>query len=164
MKQLILTPHVGIGPMKLGATRDDIRAALAGIGCPLRTARGSMDYFEGASIQVEYEDDGTASLIGVSSHHDVALLFAGVDLFDKEAEEVFALLARYDGSGAHQFSRFEYIFPDQIVTLFEADPQYDRRGGEARSVWGQIGCGDVRYKDAILKIHGGVLNRPPAKK
>ena len=150
--------------MKLGAKRDDIRAALAGIGCPLRTARDSMDYFEGGSIQVEYEDDGTASFIGVSSHRDVALLLEGVDLFDKEAEEVFALLAGRDGSGYHEFSRFEYIFPEQIVTLYEADPQYDHRGGEARSVWGQIGCGDARYKEAILRIHGGVLNRPPVKK
>lgn len=164
MKHLVLTPHIGIGPMRLGAKREEIRAALAGIGCPLRTARDSMDHFEGASIQVEYEDDGTASFIGVSSHLDVALFFAGEDLFDKEAEEVFALVAGHDHSGAHQFSRFGYIFPEQIVTLYEADPQYDRRGGEVRSVWAQIGCGDTRYKDTILKIRGGVLNKPPIKK
>lgn len=164
MKSLILTPHVGIGPIKLGATRSEVRAALSAASLPLETERESMDYFCGASIQVEYEEDGTASFIGVSGDPELALLYDGADLFDIEAKKVFDLLASRDGSGQHEFSEFEYIFPSQIVTLYEADHQYDRKGGEVRVVWGQIGCGDTRYKDAILKIHGGVLNRPRLKK
>jgi hypothetical protein len=164
MKQLVLTPHVGVGPVKLGAQRSDIRAALADIGCPLRTARGSMDHFGGASIQVEYEEDDTASFIGVSSHQDVVLLFDDIDLFDKEAEEIFAIFSSRDDSGNHQFTSYEYVFPKQIVTLYEADPQYDHRRGETRPVWAQIGCGDQRYLDGILQIRKGVLNRVVQKK
>lgn len=164
MKSLIITPHVGIGPIKLGATRSEVRAAMSVASLPLETERDSMDYFGQGSIQVEYEEDGTASFIGVSGDPDLAFLYDGVDLFDIEAKKVFDLLASRDGSGQHEFSEFEYVFPSQIVTLYAADQQYDRKGGEVRAVWGQIGCGDARYKDAILKIHGGVLNRPRVKK
>ncbi len=117
-----------------------------------------MDYFCDASIQVEYEDDDTVSFVGVSSSAELTLNYEGVDLFDMDAKEVFALLASRDRSGDHQFSELEYVFPSQIVTLYEADTQYDYRMEETRPVWGQIGCGDQRYLSAILKIHKGVLN------
>ena len=158
MKHLALNPHVGIGPVQLGALRGDVRAAMSGIGCTLESERESMDYFCEASIQVEYEEDGTASFIGVCSHQDVALSFEGFDLFDMEATDVFALLSSRDGPGDHHFSEFEYVFPSQIVTLYDADPQYDRRRAETRSVWAQIGCGDQRYLSGILGINKGVLN------
>jgi hypothetical protein len=123
-----------------------------------------MDYFCDASIQVEYEEDGTASFVGASSHEDLALSFAGVDLFDLEAKDAFTLFSSRDGSGDHRFTQFEYVFPSQIITLYDADPQYDHRRDESRSVWAQIGCGDQRYLSAILKIHNGVLNPEAAKK
>jgi hypothetical protein len=151
MKRLILTPKVGIGPIKLGANRDHIRSEMSAFGLPLETERESMDYFGDASIQVEYEEDGTASFIGVSSDPDLELIFAGSNLFDLEAKKVFDLLASRDGSGRHEFSEFEYLFPSQIITLYEADAQYDRKKGETRSVWGQIGCGDPRYLSAVQK-------------
>ena len=151
MKRLVLIPHVGIGPIKLGANRSDIRSQMSAIGLPLETERESMDYFGDASIQVEYEEDGTASFIGVGSDPELELFFDDCDLFDLEAKKVFDLLASRDGSGHHEFSEFEYVFPSQIVTLYEADQQYDRKRGETRAVWGQIGCGDARYKVATLK-------------
>jgi hypothetical protein len=163
MKHFILHPHVGIGLIKLGARRSDVRAVMTGVVCALESERESVDYFCGSSIQVEYEEDGTASFIGLSSDRDIALLFEGIDLFDIEAKDVFALLSSRDGSGAHEFSEFEYVFPSQIITLYDADPQYDRRRNETRPVWGQIGCGDHRYLGACLRIGEGVLN-PVRKK
>ena len=117
-----------------------------------------MDFFADAAIQVEYEEDGTASFIGVSSGTDVSLLYEGVDLFDTEAKDVFALCSRRDASGEHQYSEYEFIFPSQVITLYDADPQYDHRKNESRAVWGQIGLGDQRYLRAILQLNGGVLN------
>jgi len=151
MKRLPLTPHVGIGPIKLGAARSVIRAEMASAGLPLESARESMDYFGSASVQVEYEEDGTASFIGVSSDPDLELFYDGIDLFDVEAKKAFELLASRDGSGSHEYSESEYLFPSQIITLYEADAQYDRKREETRSVWGQIGCGDTRYLKAVQK-------------
>jgi hypothetical protein len=36
--------------------------------------------------------------------------------------------------------------------LYEADEQYDHRGGQRRQVWSQIGVGDARYLAAIDAI------------
>ena len=164
MKLFALTPHVGIGPIKPGATRPEVRAAMSGIGCALESARRLIDYFCDSSVQVEYEEDETASFIGISSNEDLSLTFEGLNLFDLEAKEVFVRFAQCDGSGDHLFSELQYVFPSQVVTLYEADSQYDRSGGETRQVWGQIGCGDQRYLDATLKIHNGILNPPPPKR
>jgi hypothetical protein len=151
MKTLALVPHVGIGPIKLGDSRTSVRAALVAADCPLHSEDRNLDHFESASIQVEYEADGTASFIGISSDPDIALSYGGIDLFDTEAKRVFELLALRDGSGAHDFAETEYLFPSQIVTLYEADTQYDRKRAETRSIWGQIGCGDTRYLKAVRK-------------
>lgn len=147
--RLDLSPHVGIGPIKLGSPKKDVRAAMATFGLPLDSERESMDFFCDASIQVEYESDGTASFIGVSSDLKLVLVYDGVDLFDTEAANVFQLFSSRDNSGHHEFSASEYVFPSQIVTLYDADTQYDRRRDETRAVWGQIGCGDSRYLDAV---------------
>ena len=164
MKRFEIFPRAGIGPIKFGASRAAVREALSAEEFVFEESRGSQDYFSKATIQVEYEDDGTASFIGISNYDGLSLLFQGVDLFDVEASAVFDLLAQTDGSGEHAFSPFEYVFPNQILTLYEADTQYDRRRAESRAVWGQIGAGDARYLDAILKIQGGQLNRPPSKR
>jgi hypothetical protein len=107
------------------------------------------DFFE-AAIQVEYEEE-LASFIGISSHEQIALLYRGRDLFDMDAAESFRLIAACEASRAHDFNAAEYLFPDQIIALWEADTQYDRKRSEFRMVWGQIGIGDERYLAAIAK-------------
>jgi len=158
MKHLVLDPHVGIGPIKLGTMRSDVRSAMSGAGYGLDVEKASVDYFCDSSIQVEYQEDGAASFIGVSSNADILLTCEGVDLFDTEAKKAFAFLADRDQSGDHQFSEFEYVFPSQIITLYDAAAQYDHRRRQTRPVWGQIGCGNQQYLSAILKIRKGVLN------
>ena len=81
-----------------------------------------------------------------------------MDLFDLEATAVFELFAKRDRSGEHRYNQNEYIFPSQILTLYDADPQYDHRRAESRPVWGQVGLGDERYLAAILQINKGCLN------
>ncbi|EPJ81519.1 hypothetical protein CFII68_18785 [Pseudomonas sp. CFII68] len=48
------------------------------------------------------------------------------------------------------------MFPNQILTLWDADEQYDRQGGERREVWGQVGIGTNAYMAAIRAIKGHV--------
>jgi hypothetical protein len=56
-------------------------------------------------------------------------------------------------SGPHVFDRYEYCSPNQILTLWDADEQYDRQGGEEREVWGQIGIGSKEYVAAVEGLH-----------
>ena len=76
-------------------------------------------------------------------------------MFDTPAEALFSLFASYE-SGSHAFDADDYLFPDLIVTLYEADEQYDYAGGHTRSVYGQVGLGDEAYLAASQAIkHGG---------
>jgi hypothetical protein len=152
MHQFEITPHIGIGPIHLGATRETIRAALTSLGFALKSSRGSIDYFASAAIQVEYGGDDHADFIGVSCHRDYSLIYYGTNVFDTVADQIFALMSDRDNSGSHVFDRSGFVFPNQIVTLWEADEQYDRLGGEQRPIWAQVGLGNQRYLDAIRKI------------
>jgi hypothetical protein len=154
MQEFRIEPHVGIGPILLGAARDDVRAALFSLSFPLRISRGRSDYFCDSSIQVEFGDDDRADFIGCSCCLHYTLTYRGTNVFDVPAEELFALIADNDGSGPHSFNPAEYRFPKQILTLWEADCQYDRLGSEQRSVWGQVGLGNQRYLDDVLRIEG----------
>jgi hypothetical protein len=61
-------------------------------------------------------------------------------------------MATSDDSGSHEFDRYEYRFPNQILTLWDADEQYDHQGGEGREVWAQVGIGNHAYMAAIDAI------------
>jgi len=152
MLELELQPHVGIGPAKLGAIRSDIRSALEQVGLSLDTSSDRQDYFDG--IQVEYTDE-KCSFIGASWSQRYIVKFAGLNVFNVSSEELFATLSTCDGSGEHAYNTYDYLFPNQLVTLWEADQQYDRLGGESRVIWAQIGIGNEVYREAVQRIKGG---------
>lgn len=158
MLTLRIEPHVGIGPVKLGMSRDHLRNTMSSRSVPLASSRGDSDYYFKASIQIEFGNDGTASFIGVNSHRDISLEYGGVDLFDLDARSAFDLIATQDNSGEHSYNQNGYIFPSQMLTLYNANLQYDHKRERSRSIWGQIGIADRRYLNSILQIRKGRLN------
>ncbi len=151
--EFVLTPLTCIGPFSLGARRAELRDAVRAVGFELHSERGSSDYFAKVAIQVEYDDAGCAWFIGANSTPQFRLLFHGIDLFDTDATEVFELFCQSEGGPAPPYGDGGYTFPKQIVTLWEADEQYDRvrefSGGRSRPIWGQIGVGSAGYLTAI---------------
>jgi hypothetical protein len=141
---LELLPGIGVGPIRLGMKRADVRAAMKAVGLPSFTERGSSDFFD--ALQVEYTDD-TASFIGVSWSPTFTCSIYGVSPFDTSARELFSLLAKRNG-GTHHFNEDEYLFPNIIVALYEAAEQYNHTHG-TRPPWGQVGVGDARYLAAV---------------
>lgn len=152
MHEFEIEPHIGIGPVRLGASRSAVEEALASIGFPLENTHGAIDYFCEAAIQVEFDDQQRADFIGFSCHEAYSVFHLGVNVFDTPAQDLFALLAGRDGSGAHAFRDTEYCFPNQILTLWDADSQYDRLGGEQRVVWAQVGLGSSHYLEATRNL------------
>jgi hypothetical protein len=132
-------PLHSFGPAVLGASRAEIRTAFLRAGFPLEDSLGSSDYFCDASIQVEYSPSERANFIGVSSSPRFAAHIYGLDVFDIDASELFAIITSHDNSGAHMFDEYEYLFPNQLVSLWDADQQYDRKGNERRVIWAQVG-------------------------
>lgn len=150
-KVLRIEPGVGVGPILLGESRPVVREVLSNLGFPLESTRGSLDYFCGASIQVEFGVDDRADFIGLSWHGAYKLTYYEIDVFDTEARRLFELVAEHENSGGdhHRFDTAEYIFPGQILTLWEADEQYDHMGSGQRLIWAQVGIGSRRYLAAV---------------
>jgi hypothetical protein len=156
---LELEPHRGFGPVKLGSAREDARAAMAAIGFPLEGSQvdplgqshTELDLFCDSSIKIE-SAGGVLSFIDVLYSEAYVAQYRGVDVFDVTARELFQIAAAADKSGHHEFDPLEYCFPNQILTLWRADPQYDYRRKGARQVWGSVGVGNEVYLSAIMAL------------
>lgn len=148
---LNLIPGQGALPIALGATRDQASATLAQLGLSRSARHGQQDYYLENAIQIEFTGEH-ASFIGIYTHLDIALLYHGENILGMEAQSAFQLIAKHDGAGHHVYSESEYLFPNQIITLWDAQSQYDR-SGEDKVVWGQIGIGDAGYLAAVSKYH-----------
>lgn len=151
MKVFDIIPGKGIGPILLGASRSDIRKILKEHGFELESSRKTMDYFCNSGIQIEYEKDGTVSFIGTASEEEVHIFYRGINVFDTPAEQLFEFIAKNEDIEC-TYDSYEYVFPEQIVTLWDADEQYDSYQNESRPVWGQVGLGSKIYKEAVEKI------------
>jgi hypothetical protein len=144
-----LVPHVGIGPLHLGMTLAQADAALAPLaGAGARTSHGALHYLFDAALQFELGDSGTIQFIGLADHPLILCRYRGRDVFDMAATDLFALIAANE-TREHAFRNDEYLFPDQVVTLYEADERYDGKGNHSRPVWGQVGVGNADYLKAI---------------
>lgn len=151
-----IQPLQAIGPARLGATRMETREVMAAIGFPLEAARGHLDYFSNATVQISYDIGEKVIFIGVSESAAFTVIFKGVDVFNLAATDLFSLMAEADGSGPHTFNSYEYRFPNQILTLWDADEQYDRKGRETRPIWSQVGIGNDAYLAAVAAIEAKV--------
>ncbi|WP_227387720.1 hypothetical protein [Pseudoalteromonas piscicida] len=141
-----IKPNEKIGPIALGVTREEVRAILGDDA--FSGTSGESDYYFSNAIQIEFENN-IADFIGVSFSSDYTVFYQDVNVFDLESEELFILIASHE-SNEHKYNASEYVFPDQIITLWDADSQYDRIGGESRPIWGQVGIGSKSYLKAVI--------------
>jgi hypothetical protein len=162
---LELKPRRGFGPIELGSSREEVRAAMAKLGFPPEGSlegseygsQATLDRFCDSSIQAEFNGD-RLSFIGVFYSDAFVAQYQGVDVFDVTAAELFQMAAAADNSGHHEFDPDEYCFPNQVLTLWRADPQYDYRRRGERQVWGQVGLGNEAYLSAIKALEDDALS------
>ena len=138
--------------MRLGMTRCQIRQEMEATGLSLEFSRNKLDYYYESSIQVESDENGCASFIGVASNQSIELIYKGCNLFALSAREVYDLISRHEGTAPADYSDAGCLFPEQIISLWEADEQYDYYHGERTPAWGQIGVGNESYLAAIRKL------------
>lgn len=150
-----IIPHVGIGPVLLGMTLDEVRMALAdlpGAFPEVRKGQTIHCYFD-VALQVSFGQSKLVEFIGVYNTALLLCKFEDHDVFDLPGPELFSLIASKERSDQHKYNSSEYLFPDQIVTLYEADEQYDRKRGELRPVFMEVGVGNAEYLAAIEAIN-----------
>jgi hypothetical protein len=151
MPQFEILERSGIGPVRLGMTRSQVRDALAhfpdsGLD---QDSHPTLDYAFGNSLQIEYDDAGHAQFIGAGFYKGCGCdyMFRDRHVGEYGANELFRVLAEIDG-GSHDFNEYDYFFPNIMMTVWDADSQYDYLGGESRAVYGQIGVANQTYCDA----------------
>lgn len=93
---------------------------------------------------------GRVQFIGASFYKGCGCdyIFRNRHVGEYAANELFRILAEIDGGG-HEFNECHYFFPNIMMTVWEADSQYDYLGGESRDVYGQVGLANEKYRDAI---------------
>jgi hypothetical protein len=149
-----LLPHVGAGSLRFGMSRAEVRATMSGLGLPLDNEHETLDHFCESAIRAEYKDE-SLSFIEFWCHEHTVPRYRGTDVFSLTAAELFTIIAAHEGAGAHAYDPLEYLFPEQIVTLWSADSQYDCRTRQTRTVWGTVGVGDARYLQAVRELDSG---------
>lgn len=147
-----IEPHVGIAPIRFGMSRADVvwEMTKIGGGNPVAKSNG-IDCFFNNAFQVSYRD-GTVEFIEVYNEPDHTFILAGLDVFDAPADQLVARLEALDSVDSELSDKCSYCFSNLIVSLWEADEQYDRKGGETRPIFGAVGIGDDRYLAAIQQI------------
>jgi hypothetical protein len=145
MQNFSIIPHTGIGPILLGMPQAKVREIMSALGMPLSSGD---DYFCNNAIQVEYTD-GTVSFIGVYSEPEsFEITYNGVNVFDTKSKELFALINKNEPK-SQAYDEDECLFESQIITLYEADKQYDYYQNGKRAIYSQVGLGDARYLKAV---------------
>jgi 8-oxo-dGTP pyrophosphatase MutT (NUDIX family) len=138
MLVLDINAGVGAGKLQLGANRQAARALMEELGYPLTYEQGTLDYFCENAVQLEYEGD-QIRFIGISDHPEVHCTYHAIDVFDLEASELFKAVSQHEPVTPLVKPGKTCFFPYQGINLWEADEQYDRKGGYKRRVYAQIG-------------------------
>lgn len=140
-----IKPHTGIGSVELNMIRSKVKKILGKEN--FSGSNGDLDYYFDNSLQIEFAND-RVDFIGISYHPNYNVIYKNINVFDTEAKELFNLIALNEEEN-HQFDASEYLFPKQVVTLWDADEQYDRIGSETRLIWAQIGVGSLNYLEDV---------------
>ena len=114
-----IEPGIGIGPIKLGAYRDEAREALEHLGYSLCASHDGLDYFCNNSIQLKYEND-LVRFIRISDHQDIECTYHGLDVFNIEAAKLFIAVAEKEPAIPHEKPGETCYFASQGVNLWEA--------------------------------------------
>jgi hypothetical protein len=117
MYEYELKPLVGVGPVRLGMTRGEVRAAL-GREATEFVKRGetvSADAFDGNRLQVFYDERDCAEFIELSSGGPHEPRLYGIDVLRRSADEVIRAISAwtpYDPEDDAPHERgYSYTFP-----------------------------------------------------
>ena len=153
MPDYTVQPFVGVGPVLLGMSRDEVRRAMPEPAKPFRKGRTSQhetDAFHQNAFQVFYGgDQPTVEYIELSRGSVVRALYRDLDVFATPADEVVAHISRdseFDGSDPE--IPYSYLFRGLQLSLWrptipESDTDTDGR------YFSTIGIGKRGYYDVV---------------
>src|SRR5436305_15241200 len=110
MSEMRIEPGIGIGPIRLGMTHAEVRAAVAGNEIK---GQGSRQRIPGLGLSLEFTDsDGVVAFVEADS--GTYAKYDAIHVFEAPAEEVIAAIVQAAGLAAVNFR------PKRHSILFEA--------------------------------------------
>ena len=151
MPDHIVQPFIGVGPVRLGMSRDEVRRAMPEPAKPFRktpNSRHDTDAFLESAFQVFYDGDHpTVDYIELSRGSVFRAVYRDLDVFATPADEVVAYISRdseFDRSDPE--IPYSYLFRGLQLSLWrptipESDTDTDGR------YFSTIGIGKRGYYD-----------------
>jgi hypothetical protein len=91
MRVYEIVPDVRIGPVKLGSSREEVRAAMGTDPHICRRFNSDEHHWHKSSLQVHYEDQSqTVEFIEVAQSDEFIALYKGLDVHRTKADELVA--------------------------------------------------------------------------
>jgi hypothetical protein len=118
MSEMRIEPGIGIGPIRLGMTHAEVRAAVAGQEIK---GRGNRQRIPGLGLALEYTNsDGVVAFVEADSGSDAR--YDAIYVFEAPAEEVVAAIVQAAGLAAMNFppGRHSYLFETLRLVLWRA--------------------------------------------
>lgn len=128
MEKYQVEPYVGIGPVRLGMTRPDVRKAMGepsavqdvyekwGIRFP------DKDYFYENCFQISYSDQGTVNFIEASMNVRYSVVYLGLDVHRTTADKFISEIQKI---ASPDIRALEYpmnlLFPEIDVSIYRED-------------------------------------------
>lgn len=116
-------PHVGVGPVRLGMSRDEVRRIMPGPVDSFRKGPDALyetDGFHNCAFQVFYGGDTpTVEYIELSADAEFSAVYRGMNVFGTEAKDLVAHISRvaeYDATEPEM--DYSYIFPELELSLW----------------------------------------------
>lgn len=121
-----VSPRLGVGPVKLGMTRDQVREVLGQ--SPM--ARAKTDRYFDNALRVDFDDEGHAELVELWSSEHFTAMFLGQNVFAVPAVELVKAIAcqsPYDPNDPEL--GYAFTFPGLGISLWrEHLPESDQDG------------------------------------
>jgi hypothetical protein len=116
-----VVPHEGVGPVRLGMSRQAAREAMERAGVPLPPVHVEVarDDYHNAGFQVSYDASGIVEYVELYRGEPFVTRYRGVDVFATAADEMVALVAEtapYDRDDPDV--GFSYVFRALDLSLW----------------------------------------------
>jgi hypothetical protein len=123
MKAYFLNPLVGVAPVRLGMTRDEVRHAMPETATPFRKSPSSeheTDAFHQSAFQVFYAaEPPTVEYIELSRCPHLRVRLHDVNIFETPANQLLTILGRlHDYDCEDPLSPCDVVFPDLQMSLW----------------------------------------------
>jgi hypothetical protein len=157
MNEYEVIPHVGVGPVRLGMPRAQVRLAMTRPPNSFKKGASAVhatDAFHDGAFQVFYRGpEPTVEFIELSSGLGVRALYQGVSVFETTADEVAARIMQEARFWAEDPELgYSYIFPDLELGLWRPSLPESPQAEEVRS-FASVGIGIRGYYTDLIERH-----------